>query len=131
MRATAVGHFVMGLTWSLLDFGLGSSTGLNADALLNFPKSVTAFSNSNAEVRDAAKDLVVAIQRIAGMKQPFIHVQLILFFTMSHCRSVAGTPAVESIFPLLRPIQLNEYKAAFESVDDHEDKKHVRFVHSY
>lgn len=128
MRTTAVGHFVIGLTWSLLDFGLGSSTGLNADALLNFPKSVTAFSNSNAEVRDAAKDLVVAIQRIAGMKQ---HIMFYcLNYSVALCR-VAGTPAVESIFPLLRPIQLNEYKAAFESVDDHEDKKHVRFEHSY
>lgn len=87
-----------------LDFGVGPSTGLNPEALLNFPKSLSAFSNSNAEVRDAAKDLVVALQRIVG------------------------TAGVESVFPLLRPIQLTEYKAAFESGDSNEkDRKQVRF----
>eukprot|EP00597_Dinobryon_sp_UTEXLB2267_P016523 CAMPEP_0201094330 /NCGR_PEP_ID=MMETSP0812-20130820/2657_1 /ASSEMBLY_ACC=CAM_ASM_000668 /TAXON_ID=98059 /ORGANISM="Dinobryon sp., Strain UTEXLB2267" /LENGTH=350 /DNA_ID=CAMNT_0047346849 /DNA_START=40 /DNA_END=1092 /DNA_ORIENTATION=+ len=76
------------------DFGVGSSSGLYVEALLNFPKSVSAFSNSNVEVRDAAKELVVAIQR------------------------VAGTAAVESILSLLRPIQLNDYKAAFSASEE-------------
>mmetsp|Transcript_12977 Transcript_12977/g.17699 ORF Transcript_12977/g.17699 Transcript_12977/m.17699 type:complete len:100 (-) Transcript_12977:491-790(-) len=75
-------------------FGVGSSSGLYVEALLNFPKSVSAFSNSNVEVRDAAKELVVAIQR------------------------VAGTAAVESILSLLRPIQLNDYKAAFSASEE-------------
>jgi len=58
-------------------------------------------------VRDAAKELVVAIQR------------------------VAGTAAVESILSLLRPIQVNEYKAAFSAGEEvaEKEKKQVWLIY--
>lgn len=78
------------LTDLVTSYGIGGNSGLNADSIVNFTKSVGAYSHSNGEVRDAAKDLIVAIQK------------------------AAGTPAVESIFTLLRPKQLEEYQNAFE-----------------
>ena len=54
------------LTDLVSSFGIGGNSGLNTDALLNFSKSVGAYSHSNGEVRDAARDLVVAIQKVAG-----------------------------------------------------------------
>lgn len=78
------------LTDLVVNHGVGPSSGLNADSLLHFPKSTNAYAHSNGEVRDAAKDLVVAIQRNVG------------------------TAAVDSYLKLLRPKQLEEYQAAFE-----------------
>jgi centrosomal protein CEP104 len=79
------------LTGLVTSYGLGQSSGLSPDTVLNFPKSTQAFSHSNGEVRDAAKDLVVAVQRIIG------------------------TPPLEPTLSLLRKKQLEEYKAAFEN----------------
>jgi centrosomal protein CEP104 len=72
-------------------YGLGQSSGLNMDSLLNFSKSNGAYAHSNVEVRDAAKDLVVAIQR---------HV---------------GTTPLEATLSSLRKKQREEYEAAFEA----------------
>lgn len=75
------------------EFGLGSS-GLTMDPLVNFAKSNGAFAHSNVEVRDAAKDLIVAIQK---------HV---------------GTAALEtSVLATLRKKQRDDYEAAFNGAD--------------
>lgn len=71
-------------------YGIGPSSGLNIDSVLSFPKVTQAYSHSHGEVRDAAKDLVVGIQRIVG------------------------TPPLEPTLSLLRKKQREEYEAAFE-----------------
>ncbi len=82
------------LLYSLVaDFGLGGSSGLSADTVLGFSKNHGAYQHSTLEVRDAAKKLVVTIQKLAG------------------------TPAVQSTLNLLRPKQLEEYNAAFLGED--------------
>jgi centrosomal protein CEP104 len=72
-------------------YGLGGSSGLSVDMVLGFPKNHQAYAHSAAEVRVEAKKLVGAVHRIAGP---------------------AG---VDSTLKLLRPKQLEEYQAAFES----------------
>ena len=72
-------------------YGVGGNS-LSWESAMNFIKSNGAFAHSNAEVRDAARDLTVAIQK---------HV---------------GTPALESYLQALRPKQLEEYMAAFDGV---------------
>eukprot|EP01032_Pedospumella_encystans_P013581 gene13581-15628_t len=82
------------LLYSLVaEFGLGGSSGLSADTVLGFSKNHGAYQHSTLEVRDAAKKLVVTIQKLAG------------------------TPAVQSTLNLLRPKQLEEYNAAFLGED--------------
>jgi centrosomal protein CEP104 len=71
-------------------YGIGPASGLNLENLLSFPKATQAYSHSHGEVRDAAKDLVVGIQRIVG------------------------TPPLEPTLSLLRKKQREEYEAAFE-----------------
>lgn len=72
-------------------YGIGQSSGLNMDSLLNFSKTNGAYAHSNVEVRDAAKDLVVAIQR------------------------QVGTTPLEPTLSALRKKQREEYEAAFEA----------------
>lgn len=79
-------------------YGVGGTTGLNPDSLLNFPKTTGSFEHSNVEVRNAAKHLVVAIQKIIG------------------------TPPLESILSSLRPKQRDEYEAAFDTAAGHAHK---------
>ena len=81
------------LTDLVHNYGLGQSSGLNMDSILAFPKATQAYAHSNGEVRDAAKDLVVAIQKIVG------------------------TPPLEPTLSLLRKKQREEYEAAFEGAD--------------
>lgn len=76
-------------------FGLGTSSGLTLDTILNFPKATQAYSHSHGEVRDAAKELVVSVQRIVG------------------------TPPLEATLSLLRKKQREEYEAAFEGKGGH------------
>lgn len=78
------------LTDLVSSYGVGGSTGLSTEAIMNFVKNYGAFAHSNGEVRDAAKDLTVALQKIVG------------------------TPALESYLKALRPKQLEEYLAAFD-----------------
>lgn len=78
------------LTDLVVRYGLGRDSGLSVDSVLSFPKNNQAYAHSAEEVRLEAKKLVLAVQR------------------------TAGTPAVESTLALLRPKQLEEYKAAFE-----------------
>jgi centrosomal protein CEP104 len=77
------------LTDLVIAYGVGSKSGVSVDAAMNFIKSVGAFSHSNGEVRDGAKDLVVALQK---------HV---------------GTEGVIDYLTDLRPKQMEEYKMAF------------------
>lgn len=72
-------------------YGLGQASGLNMDSLLNFSKVHGAYAHSNGEVRDAARDLVVAIQR------------------------QVGTAPLEPTLSTLRKKQREEYEAAFEA----------------
>ena len=74
--------------------GVGSSSGLSAENVMGFVKSLNAFSHSNGEVRDAAKYLTVALHKHVG-EEPL-------------------APYLE----LLRPKQLEEYVAALGGVDD-------------
>lgn len=76
------------LTDLVSNYGVGS-TGLSADSCMNYAKSLAAFSHSNGEVRDAARDMTVALYRRVGEAQ------------------------LDSHLKVLRPKQLEEYKAAF------------------
>lgn len=82
-------------------YGLGGASGLSVDMVLGFSKTHQAYAHSTAEVRDEAKKLVVAVQRLAG------------------------GAAVESTLKLLRPKQVEEYTAAFEAASgDHPTPMH-------
>jgi len=72
-------------------YGVNNNAGLNMDTMLNFSKSNSVYAHSNGEVRDAAKALVVAIEK---------HV---------------GREALESTLALLRKNQRDEYIAAFDA----------------
>jgi centrosomal protein CEP104 len=72
------------------NYGVAGNTGMMPESLMNFIKTCSAFAHSNGEVRDAARDLTVAIQKYVG------------------------TPALESYLTVLRPKQYDEYIAAFE-----------------
>jgi centrosomal protein CEP104 len=71
------------------DFGLGANVGLSADAVMTYCKNLGAFAHGNGEVRDAAKDVTKAVQKLVG------------------------TPAISSYLADLRQKQLEEYFAAF------------------
>lgn len=86
--------------------GVGSSSGLSAENVLNFVKSLGAFSHSNGEVRDAAKYLTVALHRLVGEKP------------------------IEPYLDLLRKKQKEEYFAAFNGEDDGTVKSTARGEHS-
>lgn len=76
------------------DFGLDNNHGLHMDPMLNFAKTTQAFAHSQKEVRDAAKKLVVAIQKIVG------------------------SGPLEPTLSLLRKNQREEYEAAFAAKGD-------------
>ncbi|CAN0217894.1 unnamed protein product, partial [Phaeothamnion confervicola] len=82
------------LTALVREFGLsagsgGGSSGLGADAVMAFVKDCGAFAHSNGQVRDAAKDLTVAVYKAVG-------------------------DDVERHLGELRPKQLEEYRQAFK-----------------
>lgn len=54
--------------------GIGSSSGISIDAAMNFTKNLGAVSHANGEVRDAAKALIVTLQKIVGTAgiQPYL-----------------------------------------------------------
>jgi centrosomal protein CEP104 len=83
------------LTKFIKTSGVGGSTGLDTQTILNFLKTNGAFAHSNGEVRDAAKILCVSLHRHVGDDQliPFLK-------------------------DALRKKQLEEYQAAFQSSDD-------------
>lgn len=54
------------LTDLLTTYGIGGGSGLSTESVLNYLKSLNAFAHSNGEVRDAARELTVALQRIVG-----------------------------------------------------------------
>lgn len=62
---------------------------LQLDHLLSFPKMTSAFTHSSREVREAAKELIVAIQK------------------------QVGSPPLEPILSLLRKAQRDDYEASF------------------
>lgn len=75
-------------------YGIGNKnghdgTGLTVESVMGFIKSVGAFAHSNGEVRDGARDLVVAVQKYTGTDP-----------LMPHLKD-------------LRPKQLEEYMSAF------------------
>mmetsp|Transcript_24759 Transcript_24759/g.41875 ORF Transcript_24759/g.41875 Transcript_24759/m.41875 type:complete len:844 (+) Transcript_24759:164-2695(+) len=86
--------------------GVGSSSGLTPENVMNFVKNLNAFSHSNGEVRDAAKYLTVALHKHVG-EEPL-------------------TPYLD----LLRRKQREEYDAAFNGVDDGSSKTSARGDHS-
>ena len=43
---------------------LSSTSGLSADAVMNFAKDVNAFVHSSGEVRDAARELTIAVYEV-------------------------------------------------------------------
>lgn len=73
-------------------YGLNNNSGLHMDTMLNFSKTTGAYAHSNGEVREAAKMLVVAIEKQVG-REP-----------------------LEPTLSLLRKNQRDEYEAAFEGV---------------
>ena len=93
------------LTDLVANHGLGNNTGLSMDTVMSFVKSNGAFTHSNGEVRDAARELTVAVQKYVG------------------------TTALDPYLKALRPNQLSEYLAEFEGhhIDPHEKQP----VHSH
>ena len=77
------------LTDLINQYGLGNTSGIMMENVMNFSKSNGCFTHSNGEVRAAAQDLSVAVQKIVG------------------------TEAISSYLKLLRPKQLEEYEIAF------------------
>ena len=71
-------------------YGLGNSSNLSGETILNYCKNVGAFNHSNGEVRDACKELTIALQ------------------------SIIGSEPIEPYLSVLRPKQIEEYMAAFE-----------------
>ena len=70
---------------------VGVHSGLHADAIMAFMRSSNAFAHSNGEVREAAKDLTVQLQKLVG------------------------TAALESYLEELRPKQKEEYFLSLEA----------------
>lgn len=82
------------LTDLVMAYGIGNKsghdgTGLTVESIMQFIKAVGAFAHSNGEVRDGAKDLVVALQKYTG------------------------TDALMPHLKELRPKQLEEYMSSF------------------
>eukprot|EP00605_Chrysophyceae_sp_TOSAG23-4_P000308 GSChrysophyteH1.ASY1.ANO1.353.1 assembled CDS len=71
-------------------FGLDSDLGLSLETVMNFPKNSGCFSHSNGEVRDAAKELTIAVERHTGVVPLSAYLQA------------------------LRPKQLQDYNESFE-----------------
>jgi hypothetical protein len=78
------------LTGLVTAYGIGSNTSLSCDSLMGYCKANGAFAHSNGEVRDACKDLTVALQ------------------------GLVGTDPIEPYLNVLRPKQVEEYMTAFE-----------------
>lgn len=78
------------LTELVNHYGFNANSGLHPDSILSFMKSNSAFAHNSGEVRDAAKDLTIAIQR---------HV---------------GVPLIEPYLEELRPKQKQEYMSLIE-----------------
>ena len=71
-------------------YSLGQQSGLSVDAIMNCARNMGALTHSNGEVRDAAKEMTVALQK------------------------QVGTDVLEGILKAeLRPKQLEEYYIAF------------------
>lgn len=71
-------------------YGIGSSSSLSGETILNYCKNTGAFNHSNGEVRDACKELTIALQMIIGSEP------------------------IEPYLSVLRPKQIEEYMVAFE-----------------
>jgi len=71
------------------------------ESVMNFPKANGCFSHSNGEVRDASRDLTVAV------------------------KPLVAEGALDVYLKALRPKQLEEYKLAFERSAEDVDKKNV------
>ena len=80
------------MTTIATQFGVGGTTGVTADGFMTFAKTNGCFAHSNGEVRDAARDLTVALHKIVS------------------------TAALEPYLRTLRPKQLEEYELAFGGV---------------
>ena len=78
------------LTELINQYGLGSSSGIMAPSVMKFAQDNGCFTHSNGDVRDATKDLTVAVQKHTG------------------------TQAIEPYLKGLRPKQLEEYEYAFD-----------------
>ncbi|CAM9666707.1 unnamed protein product, partial [Hapterophycus canaliculatus] len=70
------------------EFGLEGGSGLAADSIMSFIQSCNGFAHSNGDVRDAARELTVALHSLVGEE-------------------------IESFLTGLRPKQLDEYHEAF------------------
>lgn len=95
------------LTDLVANHGLGNNTGLSMDTVMSFVKANGAFTHSNGEVRDAARELTVAVQKYVG------------------------TTALDPYLKALRPNQLSEYLAEFEGHTPNPHEKHPVNSHGY
>ena len=87
------------LTELINQYGLGSSSGIMAPSVMKFAQDNGCFTHSNGDVRDATKDLTVAVQKHTG------------------------TQAIEPYLKGLRPKQLEEYEYAFGRGNRHNGEK--------
>lgn len=75
----------------IAQYGVGGQSGLNSDSIMSFMRGSNAFAHSNGEVREAAKDLTIQLQKLVG------------------------TAPLESYLDELRPKQREEYFLSFEA----------------
>ena len=79
------------LYYLVTTYGVGGSSGISAEAILNFSKGHGVYAHSTPEVRDDAKKLVVAIHRYVGVGP------------------------LQATLQSLRPKQKEEYEKEFEN----------------
>lgn len=79
------------LTELITQHGVGGQSGLHSDAIMSFMRSSNAFAHSSGEVREAAKDLTIQLQKLVG------------------------SAPLESYLEELRPKQKEEYFLSFEA----------------
>jgi centrosomal protein CEP104 len=70
-------------------YGFGGGLGFSPESIMGFMRAHACFSHSHAEVRDAARDLTVAVQ------------------------ALVGSAVIDAYLQQLRPRQVEEYQEAF------------------
>lgn len=86
-------------------YGFSGGVGYTPDGIMGYMKSTAAFSHAHAEVRDAARELTVAVH------------------------ALIGESPIEMYLQLLRPKQLDEYRLAFAKAAEMAKLHDVKKVH--
>ena len=87
-------------------YGFGGGAGFNPESVMSFIKSNSCYSHPHAEVRDAARELTVAVQMLVG------------------------SAVIDDYLKLLRPKQLEEYQQCFAKAAE-AAKTHSKVMHEF